>query len=81
MLPSPPLIAPSVPLTDASPTVKGVVIPPPWRIVIVPSPAPAIPPLQMLVPAEQKLPPLVSTRNRFPASIVISPLLLPGFFP
>ena len=44
---------PAVPLTDESPIVKGVVLPPPWRIVTAPSLAPVSPALQMLIPAGQ----------------------------
>lgn len=50
------VITPAVPLTDESPIVKGVkgvVLPPPWLIVIAPSLALFTPALQMLVPAEQ----------------------------
>ena len=64
--------APAVPLIDALPIVKGVVIPPPWLIVIAPSPAP--PALKILVPGVPGKP-LVSTRNRFPALIIIAPPL------
>ena len=80
LAPAPALIAPVVPLIDELPTVKGVVIPPPWRMVTAPSPAPLRPALQMLVPAGQITPPL-NTRTRPPASIVIAPLLLPRFVP
>ena len=80
IFPTPASIAPAVPLIDESPTIKGVVIPPPCLIVTAPSPTPACPTLQMLAtaPLKQKL--LVGTRNRFPALIVIAPLL-PGYDP
>ena len=74
------VIVPAVPLIDESPIIKGVVIPPPWRIVTAPSLALFTPALQMLIPTGQP-PPLVSTRTRPPASIVIAPLVLPGFLP
>ena len=48
ILPVPALMAPVVPLVVAPTMVKGVVVPPLWRIVIFPSIAPFWPALQIL---------------------------------
>jgi hypothetical protein len=77
VLPTPALIAPKVPLVAELPTMKGVVVPPPWRIVIAPSPAVDCPTLQILVPPGQGAIALPVTRSRFPALILIAPLLFP----
>ena len=84
ILPVPALIALTVPLVAELPMIKGVVVPPLWRIVIFPLPAPTRPALQILLAIVQEpkeVPPFKRTRfpvvGSVPASIVTLPLVLP----
>ena len=82
ILPVPALMAAAVPLVVELLMIKGVVVPPLWRIVTFPSRAPLCPALQILTVIQVPAKELPFKRTRFPvvgsvpASIVTLPLVL-----